>query len=73
MQLSFESSPVFASPERWFTLWRWGAAAPGVLRVMLLLCPLRAFWFGFLLVELFDEDELPMRSFIMSETSSASA
>ena len=71
--LSFESSPAFASPERWFAgFFAAVAGAAALLRVMLLPDPFFAFWFVFLLL-LCDEDELPIRSLIMSLTSSASA
>ena len=67
---SFESSPVFASPVRWFTDFFWEVPV-----VTLLFCPPAclelAFWLP--LEELLDDAALPMRSFIMSATSSHSA
>ena len=68
--LSFESSPVFVSPVRWLTDF-FGAA--GVARVMFAPEPFFAFWFWLPRELFFELDALPMRSLIMSDTSSASA
>ena len=72
---SLESSPGFASPVRWFALLRaaWFGCAPvGVETRVVPPCP-RAAAFWLFLELLFDDGALPMRSLIMSETSSASA
>ena len=72
---SLESSPGFASPVRWFALLRavLAAVAPVGLETRVVPpCPrAAAFWLPF--AEDFDDGALPMRSFIMSATSSASA
>ena len=70
--LSFESSPAFDSPLRWFTDLRWFAAV-AVERVRLPPLPDFAFWFWFCFALDFELAALPIRSLIMSDTSSASA
>ena len=75
---SFESSPGFASPVRWFALLRAADAAfapcepVGLETRVVPPCP-RAAAFWLFLELLFDDGALPMRSLIMSETSFASA
>ena len=71
---SFESSPALTSPVRWLADFFAADVPPvGVLRVRLPPDPCLAFWFWFALLDPFDDGALPMRSLIMSETSSARA
>ena len=69
---SLESSPAFDSPVRWLADF-FGAAGVVLFWVRLPPVPDFAAWFWLPLVEFLADGALPMRSFIMSETSSASA
>ncbi len=73
---SLESSPAFDSPLRWFApVFELDDEREDVLRVKFPPEPDFEFWFAFWRDEPLDLElaELPIKSFIMSETSSASA
>ena len=70
---SFVSSPALASPLLWFAGFLADDAVCELFRVRLPPLPDLALAFWFCPDRELDDDELPMRSFIMSLTSSASA